>query len=69
MAKIEIVDAGRVRHPIEIARDFVREQAAGEWDDKTIERDAKALARVLNTYGAVCTDLGHEPNVAVEYEG
>jgi hypothetical protein len=68
MAKIVIVEGGRVRAPIDIARDFVREQSVGEWDEETINRDAKALARLLNHYGAVYAGLGHEPSIVIEYD-
>lgn len=35
------------RAPIDIAREFVREQSEGEWDDATIEKDAIKLAAII----------------------
>lgn len=67
MAKIAIVEDRRIRAPIEVARDFVRQQSVGEWDDETIEQDAKALAKVLNAYGVAHVGI-NVPDLAVEYE-
>lgn len=35
------------RAPIDIARDFVREQSCGEWGDELIEQDAIKLAAII----------------------
>jgi len=44
---IRIDTAGRRRDAFDVARDFVREQAQGEWGDEQIDEDAVKLARVL----------------------
>lgn len=37
-----------------IAREFVEEQAMGEWDDEQIAKDARALAATLDAYATDC---------------
>lgn len=49
-AGIVIKDGGYKRSPLDIAREFVREQSEGEWGDDLIERDAARLAELLAAY-------------------
>lgn len=49
-AGVVIMEAGYKRSPIDIARDFVREQSAGEWGDEVEEKDAQKIAELLIGY-------------------
>ena len=49
-AGVVVKDGGYKRSPLDIARDFVREQSEGEWGDDLIERDAARLAELLSAY-------------------
>ncbi len=49
-AGVVVKDAGYKRSPMDIARDFVREQSCGEWGDKLVEEDAAKLAQLLVAY-------------------
>jgi hypothetical protein len=42
-------------------KDLIREQSEGEWDEKTIENDARIFtARILAALGTTATDTGRE---------
>lgn len=47
---IDIVVGNERRAAIDIAREFVREQSEGEWDDETIERDAQQIADLMMAF-------------------
>lgn len=50
VAGVVIMEAGYKRAPIDIARDFVREQSASEWGDEVEEQDARKIADLLVGY-------------------
>ncbi len=70
MAK-EIVIAvnGVTRLPIDIARDFVREQSVGEWSDEIIEKDAAKIAEIMKAYAQFYNPYNMNKTASIEYEG